>query len=320
MEKSRFPVRDDVDALSSEQISIILDKLLFAMVEPTILYTGYGMELAATVIVLLQNHRRRIADGNVDGLAEKLLRGICLDDRKSLLDAIVSAKLERNIPYFYTGLVAEASGRYDTFTADGGARIPAIPPHLTAHFEPLRLHMQHLAGLYDDFRHAVIGRYETFIARQAEQQFWARERVGIAFDKGDAVQNCCLAAVKSLDKFYHSNGPLAPYLKRWVTNSYTSGFALNVGESYSITRQGRKQIADGKLLRNNKSRVIEDALEKADESDFVNEVERAQYERRFFYLVSRSRLAKECKLGMLLCGVNYVLTEKEISLLKGDPK
>lgn len=289
----------DVASLSSEQISQVLDKLLFLMMEPVVLYTDYGFELAASLLSLLQNNRRRVCGGDRQVAVTQLFTALCLRDRELLLKALIENKFERNLLLYYVGLTIECNGADSEWNSS-----VVYPPDLAVEYGPLKTHLVYVHGLYNTFREMIIERYNPIIKSQASRIMYRKELTGITVSKKDALQNCLLAAIKALDKFHASQGTLTTYLIKWVSSSISSSFSMGIGESFTITRNARTRIAKGSLALNNMSVDIEASYEIADLSENGEEaLTRDEYMNRLAAFISNTPLMDKYPDALSACGV-----------------
>lgn len=239
-EKERL--RAVVQAMPSDHMARVFEFYFLNMLQAISNHTDLLFDMAAEIMFLLTNGRRKITNINRDVALNLLFQAMINEDRERLPHILIQIGIERNI-------------LLDTINR---VLIDDNIPNLTCDLYPLRRHLSALMADVLLFRELVYMRYAKMVIKQSKQFAFGKRASGINIEADDTAQNHALATLRALDKFDARSGTLTTFVGNWMRNAAHSIFDNRLGESFSITRNARTKISKGEIDLNNHAVNLDD--------------------------------------------------------------
>lgn len=315
---------------SSNQLISVLDDLIYKAIYSIILHTNFLDELFGVLLCWYSGaHRRKISSLSKDVVLFLLFRFLYESEVDRKFHILKSARLERNILFYFISLFLETGKQYRPLS------VKCVQVKLTKRFS-MRWKMSliedtlfchgNLFAAYNqvdfwykesiEFKHQIMEKYMRHAVMQANRYHKMNKRS----DLDDIIQNYLLAVSKAIDKFDSKKGTLTSYINQWLLNaqSYSdSGHEYGIAYSIPVSIKKIKALSKKNNTVNISASLQDESVKKEVEivsSGFTPEEEVEQKSE-----VSRIRLlakyADPKGLGRIKLGIEEVLSAKEMKKL-----
>lgn len=235
-----------VRKMSSDHLARVLEFYMFRIVSALCDLSKQGHNLGAVCIAALAQNRRKVSPMDRDVALKGFFYATLADSSEPLKTVFLATQVEPSVLFGFLEL--------DPFDED---------------LFPLRRHINQLMFELAKFKALVVQRYEHLIRKQAGALVWAKKANGLLIDPDDTDQNFYMAIFRAMDKYDPNSGTFTSYVSNWLKNAWNSGFAMAIGESFSISRSERSKIREGSSYTNNHAASLDDAGHVEDDTDTV---------------------------------------------------
>lgn len=237
--------------LSSNEIWKVLISLLYEAAAPLAVYGNMSIEAALSCLALSTDNRRKISDKKSDKFLEEIFYELAyrISDEENteqskldLLEYILNKGVERNI-------IVDHIVYSLTLT-----KFPRFIDN-----KKLRNFVNKYLSDYDLFKQDIVYRYYHVTEAYANKNYYAKLASGLKSSKNDMFHVYLISAMRAIDRFIPTKGPLTTDIENWFQNARgSSDYIVYDGEAISVNRAVRRSIHEGNQLINTKSVPLED--------------------------------------------------------------
>ena len=237
--------------LSSHEIWKVLISLLYEAAAPLSVYGNMSIETAMSCLALSTDNRRKISDRKSDKFLEDIFYELTLrvgdeDDveqsKLALLEFILNKGVERNIIVDHIAY---------------SLALTRFPKNIDS--KKLRNFVDQYLEDYDTFKQDLVYRYYHVTEAYANKNYYAKKASGLHSSKSDMFHVYLISAMRAIDRFIPTKGPLTTDIENWFQNARgSSDYIVYDGEAISINRAVRRSLHEGNKVLNTKSIPLED--------------------------------------------------------------
>lgn len=246
-----------VRKMASDHLARVLEFYMFQITSALCDFSKQGHNLGAVCIAALAQNRRKVSPLDRDLALKGFFYATLADGSEPLKTVFLASGVEPSVLF-------------------GFLEVDPFDDELFM----LRRHINRLLFELAKFKALVVLRYEPLIKKNAGALVWAKRSNGLVIDADDTDQNFYMAIFRAMDKYDSNSGTFTSYVANWLKNAWNSGFAMPLGESFSISRSERGKIRTGDSYTNNHAASLDDATHVQDETDNVENMLATQQNRK----------------------------------------
>lgn len=236
--------------LSSNEIWKVLISLLYEAAAPLAVYGDMSIETALSCLALSTDNRRKISDKKSEKFLEEIFYELSMrvgdedadQSKLELLEFILNKGVERNIIVDHIAY---------------SLALTRFPKYIDT--KKLRNFVDKYLSDYDTFKQDIVYRYYHVTEAYANKNYYAKLASGLKATKSDMFHVYLISAMRAIDRFIPTRGPLTTDIENWFQNARgSSDYIVYDGEAISINRAVRRSLHEGNKVLNTKSIPLED--------------------------------------------------------------